>query len=64
MIQVASHSDQHEHDGGTSPLKDSHDLRGIAAAFESAQAQRLRTGDQIRAQSRVGNRESGVGNRE
>jgi len=72
VIQVASHSDQHERDDGTSPLRESQDLRWIAAAFESAQAQRLRTGDQIRAQSRVGNRESGdpslrsgqVGNRQ
>ena len=54
MIQVASHSDQHERDDGTSPLRESQDLRWIAAAFESAQAQRLRLGDQIRAQSRVG----------
>ena len=63
MIQVASPSDQHERDGSASPLRESQDLRWIAAAFESAQAQRLRTGDQIRAQTRVGNRESGVGNR-
>ena len=64
MIQVASHSDRHERDDGTSPLKESQDLRWIASAFELAQAQRLRTGDQIRAlaQSR-GNRESGIGNR-
>ena len=63
MIQVASHSEQHERDDGTSPLRESQDLRWIAAAFESAQAQRLRTGDQIRAHSRLGNRESGIGNR-
>ena len=63
MIQVASPSNQHERDGGASPLRESQDLRWIAAAFESAQAQRLRTGDQIRAQTRVGNRESGIGNR-
>jgi hypothetical protein len=60
VIQVASHSDRHERDDGTSPLKESQDLRWIATAFELAQAQRLRTGDQIRAlvQGR-GNRESG-----
>jgi hypothetical protein len=63
VIQVASHSDRHERDDGTSPLKESQDLRWIAAAFESAQAQRLRTGDQIRAQTRVGTRDSGLGTR-
>ena len=47
MIQVAS-SNQHERDDGLSPLRDTQDLRWIAGAFESAQSQRLRTGDQIR----------------
>jgi len=40
-------------------LRDSQELRSLAAAFESAQSQRLRTGEQIR--SLVGIRESGNG---
>src|SRR5690242_21777984 len=39
-----------------SVLREAQELRSIAAAFESAQAQRLRTGEQIRAL--IGNRES------
>ena len=46
MIQVAS---AHEHGDNMSPMYETRDLRWIAAAFESAQAQRLRTGEQIRA---------------
>ena len=49
MIQVASN---HAGDDGLSPVQgdgEHRDLRWIAAAFESAQAQRLRTGEQIRA---------------
>jgi len=45
VIQVASN---HERDDGVSPTQEHHDLRWVAAAFESAQAQRLRTGEQIR----------------
>jgi hypothetical protein len=56
VIQVASHSDPHERDGVASSLQDPQDLRWIAVAFESAQAQRLRTGDQIRGIA--GNRKS------
>ncbi|HEY5417733.1 MAG TPA: hypothetical protein VIK41_23020, partial [Gemmatimonadaceae bacterium] len=44
-----------------SVLRETQELRSLAAAFESAQAQRLRTGEQIR--SLLGNRESGIGNR-
>jgi hypothetical protein len=47
VIQVASN--QHERGDGVSSLRDAHDLRWLASAFESAQAERLRTGDQIRA---------------
>ena len=46
MIQVASN---HERDDRLSPAHQHDDLRGVAAAFETAQAQRLRTGEQIRA---------------
>lgn len=46
VIQVASN--EHARDDGVSPLRDTQDLRWIAGAFESAQAQRLRTGEQIR----------------
>ena len=49
MIQVASN---HAGDDGLSPAQgdgEHRDLRWIAAAFESAQARRLRTGEQIRA---------------
>jgi hypothetical protein len=55
VIQVASN---HERDEGLSQThqqhpanapREPHDLRWVAAAFESAQAQRLRTGEQIRA---------------
>ena len=59
VIQVASNQDR---DDGLSPLYETRDLKWIAAAFESAQAQRLRTGEQIRAlvQSRAnGNRPVG-----
>jgi len=47
VIQVASN---HERDDGLSSTAgaEHRDLRWIAAAFESAQAQRLRTGEQIR----------------
>ena len=46
MIQVAS---THEHGDTMSPTYETRDLRSIATAFESAQAQRLRTGEQLRA---------------
>jgi hypothetical protein len=46
VIQVASN---HDRDTSRSSMHDNRDLRWIAAAFESAQAQRLRTGDEIRA---------------
>ncbi len=46
MIQVASNV---EHGPAPSSSPGPRDLRSIAAAFESAQAQRLRTGEQIRA---------------
>lgn len=46
MIQVARND---ERDDGLSPTQEHHDLRWVAAAFELAQAQRLRTGEQIRA---------------
>jgi hypothetical protein len=46
VIQVASN---HERDDDLSPMHGDRDLKWIAAAFESAQAQRLRTGEQIRA---------------
>ena len=39
----------YERGDGVSPANETRDLRSIAAAFESAQAQRLRTGEQIRA---------------
>src|SRR4030095_13265927 len=58
VIQVASLSNERERDASASPvLRETQDLRWIAAAFESAQAQRLRTGEQIRLH--IGNRESG-----
>ena len=47
LIQVATtHVHGHE---AVSPLGETHDLRWVASAFESAQALRLRTGEQIRA---------------
>ena len=46
MIQVASN---HDRAASLSPKPEHRDLRWIAAAFESAQAQRLRAGDEIRA---------------
>lgn len=46
VIQVAS---THERGDGVSPMYETRDLRLIATAFESAQMQRLRTGEQIRA---------------
>src|SRR4029079_4371848 len=46
VIQVSSN--EQAPDDGVSPLRDTQDLRWIAGAFESAQAQRLRTGDQVR----------------
>jgi len=46
VIQVASN---HERDDGLSPMQGNRDLKWIASAFELAQAQRLRTGEQIRA---------------
>jgi hypothetical protein len=60
VIQVASSSSPRDV-RAMSVLREAQELRSIAAAFESAQAQRLRTGEQIR--SLVGNRESGIGNR-
>jgi len=60
VIQVASpsFSNERERDASASRvLRETQDLRWIAAAFESAQAQRLRTGEQIR--TLIGNRESG-----
>ena len=60
MIQVASSSSPRDV-SAMSVLREAQELRSIAAAFESAQAQRLRTGEQIRAL--IGNRESGIGNR-
>ena len=45
MIQLATN---HDSDTSRSSLE-THDLRWIATAFESAQAQRLRKGDEIRA---------------
>ena len=47
MIQVAS-----SHDRGMSAMAsfEERDLKWIASAFESAQAQRIRTGEEIRAQ--------------
>jgi transposase IS116/IS110/IS902 family protein len=62
VIQVASN---HERDDGLSPLQGNRDLRWIATAFESAQAQRLRTGEQIRVLVESGgraNRSGGRGN--
>ena len=47
MIQVASNRERDE--GDVAPMQENRDLRWIATAFESAQAARLRTGDQIRA---------------
>ena len=61
MIQVASSSSPRDV-SAMSLLRETQELRSLAAAFESAQAQRLRTGEQIRLL--VGNRESGIGNRE
>jgi hypothetical protein len=46
VIQVASNQAR---DDGLSQPREHHDLRWVAAAFESAQEQRLRTGEQIRA---------------
>jgi hypothetical protein len=46
VIQVAS---THERGDNMSPMYETRDLRSIAAAFETAQAQRLRTGEEIRA---------------
>jgi hypothetical protein len=46
VIQVASN--QHERDDGVSSLRENQDLKWIASAFESAQAERLKTGDEIR----------------
>jgi hypothetical protein len=45
VIQVASNR---ERDDDIAPLHESRDLRWIATAFETAQAQRLKTGEQIR----------------
>ena len=46
VIQVAS---THEHGDSVSPAYETRDLRWIASNFETAQAQRLKTGEQIRA---------------
>ena len=46
MIQMASH---HDRDMSRSSMHENRDLKWIAAAFESAQVQRLRVGDEIRA---------------
>ena len=48
MIQVASDHARDDALSSTAPA-DTRDLRWIASAFEAAQAQRLRTGEQIRA---------------
>jgi hypothetical protein len=61
VIQVASSSSPRDV-SAMSLLRETQELRSLAAAFESAQAQRLRTGEQIRLL--LGNRESGIGNRE
>jgi len=64
VIQVASSSSARDV-GAMSLLREAQELRSIAAAFESAQAQRLKTGEQIR--SLIGNREgreTGDGRRE
>jgi len=55
VIQVASSSNPRDV-SAMSLLRETQELRSIAAAFESAQAQRLGTGEQIRAL--IGNRES------
>ena len=55
MIQVASSSSARDV-SAMSVLRETQELRSLAAAFESAQAQRLRTGEQIRLL--LGNRES------
>ncbi len=50
MIQVASLSNQRERDASVSSvLQETQDLRWLATSFESAQARRLTTGEQIRA---------------
>ena len=56
VIQVASSSSARDVSAMSVP-RETQDLRSIAAAFESAQAQRLKTGEQIRVL--LGNRESG-----
>ena len=56
MIQVASSSSARDV-GAMSVLRESRELRSLASAFELAQAQRLRTGEQIRSLI-IGNRES------
>jgi len=61
VIQVASSSSARDV-SAMCVLRETQDLRLIAAAFESAQAQRLKTGEQIRFA--LGNRESGIGNGE
>jgi hypothetical protein len=60
VIQVASSSSPRDV-SAIALLRETQELRSIAAAFESAQAERVRTGEQIRVQ--LGNRESGIGNR-
>jgi len=59
VIQVASSSSPRDV-SAMSVLREAQELRSIAAAFESAQAQRLRTGEQIRIL--IGNGESKIGN--
>jgi len=69
VIQVASLSSQPERDTGVSPfLHETQDLRWTATAFESAQAQRLKTGEQIRklignGRAPAAGGQMGIGNR-